>query len=202
MDPSAAQGEPRAGARQLARRAMTAQIADMAIDLFSRNGYEQTTIDDICDVARISRTTFFRYFKSKEDVLLNGFVDMDETLLAALLARPDSETPRAAIRRALDPLIEQYTDHSDQTMRSAKLFIATPALVTFHRAKLTRWGHILGPELARRMGADPSDATDPRPAALISATFACLDVALVAWAAADGAPPLAEQFDRAMNAIS
>jgi AcrR family transcriptional regulator len=181
---------------------MTAQISDMAIDLFSQSGYEQTTIDDICEVAGISRTTFFRYFQSKEDVLLNDFVDMDETLLAALVARPDSETPRVAIRYALDPLIQQYVAHSEQTLRSAKLFIATPALVTFHRQKLARWGQALGPELARRFGADPGDATNPRPAALISATFACLDVALVTWAAADGTPLLADLLDEAMSALS
>jgi hypothetical protein len=50
--------------------AMTAQIAEMAIGLFVERGYEETTIGDICAVAGISRSSFFRYFQSKEDVLL------------------------------------------------------------------------------------------------------------------------------------
>jgi AcrR family transcriptional regulator len=202
VDTSADPGKPRLGARQLARRAVSTQVAEMAVDLFSDRGYAQTTVDDICQVAGISRTTFFRYFQSKEDVLLRDYLYLDHSLLAALLARPENETPWQAIRRALDPLIEQYTADSTRTLRSAKLFLSTPSLVTFHREKLARWGQVLVPELARRIRADPSDATDPRPAALISAAFACLDVALIAWATADGATPIARILDQAMSAIN
>lgn len=181
---------------------MTAQVAEMAIELFTERGYEGTTIDDICEVAGISRSTFFRYFPTKEDVLLRDYVDMDDSLLAALTARPDEEKPWVAIRRALDPLIDQYSANPERTLRSAKLFIKTPALVTFHREKLMRWGQFLTPELARRLGADPEDPTDPRATALITAALACLDATLAAWATADGVPHLAQLLDRAMNAIT
>jgi AcrR family transcriptional regulator len=202
MEKSSAQPKARPGARQLARRAMTAQVAEMAIELFTERGYEGTTIDNICEVAGISRSTFFRYFHTKEDVLLRDYVDMDDSLLVALMARPDDETPWVAIRRALDPLIDQYSANPERTLRSAKLFIKTPTLVTFHREKLARWGQFLRPELARRLGADPQDLTDPRATALISAALACLDATLAAWATADGVPHLAQLLDRTMNAIT
>ena len=141
------------------------------------------------------------YFPTKEDVLLRDYVDMDDSLLVALMARPDEEKPWVAIRRALDPLIDQYSAHPERTLRSAKLFIKTPTLVTFHREKLARWGQFLRPELARRLGADPDDPTDPRATALITAALACLDATLAAWATADGVPHLAQLLDRAMNAI-
>lgn len=191
----------RPGARQLARRAMTDQVAAMAIDLFVERGYEETTIDDICAVAGISRSSFFRYFQSKEDLLLREFADVGDSLLTGLEARPDDETPWSAIQRALHPLAEQYAAESERTMRSVKLVIESPALTMFHQEKLARWGQLLRPEVARRTGSDPGDPVDPRPAALIAAAFACLDAALAAWAATDGASPLSQLLDRAMDSI-
>lgn len=202
MARSAEQEIARPGARELARRAMTAQVAEMAIELFVVGGYEQTTIDDICAVAGISRSSFFRYFHSKEDVLLRQAADLAEGLLSALQARPDDEPPRVALCRALNPLIERYGAESERILRSTRLVTATPALVTFHQAKLVRWGQLLRPEVARRMGSDPDDPTDSRPAALIGAVLACFDAAVAAWAAADGTQPLSSLFDRAMDAIS
>lgn len=181
---------------------MIAQISQMAIDLFSEHGYEETTIEDICAVAGISRSSFFRYFQTKEDVLLGTYLDIDDRLLSALIARSEDETPWVAIRRALDPLIEHYNANAAQTLRSAKLVIKTPTLVTSHRDKLTRWVRLLTPEIARRLNADPGDLTDPRPAALIGAALACLDATLAAWAVADGAAPLAQLLDRTMAAIN
>lgn len=180
---------------------MTAQVAQMAIDLFIERGYEETTVDDICAVAGISRSSFFRYFRSKEDVLMREVADFGGSLLAALRARPDDETPWVAVRQALHPLIEQYGADSERILRSARLVRSTPALATFHQDKLARKGQILQPEIARRMGADPDDPLDPRPAALIGAVLAGLDAAVAAWAAADGGRDLAELFDRAMDAI-
>jgi AcrR family transcriptional regulator len=198
---SAEQERVRPGARQLARRAMTAQVAEMAIDLFIEHGYEQTTIDDICAVAGISRSSFFRYFNSKEDVLTREVADLGDSLLSALQARPDDETPWDAIRRAAHPLIERYGAESERILRSARLVRATPALATFHQEKLARWGQVLRPEVARRMGSDADDPIDPRPAALIGATLACVDAAIAAWAAADATQSLTHLFDRAMDAI-
>lgn len=173
----------------------------MAVDLFIERGYEETTIDDVCAVAGISRSSFFRYFHSKEDVLLREVSDAGHSLLLALQARPDDETPSLALRRALRPLIERYSAEPERILRSTRLVRATAALATFQQEKLVRWGQLLRPEVARRMGSDPDDPTDPRPGALIGAVLACLDAALTAWAAGDGAQPLTPLFDQAMDAI-
>jgi AcrR family transcriptional regulator len=196
-----AQKDARPGARQLARRAMTAQVAEMAIELFVERGYEETTIDDICAVAGISRSSFFRYFHSKEDVLRHEVTDRGESLLSALQARPAGEAPWVALRRALDPLVEQYGAAPDRILRSARLVRGAPSLATFHQDKLARLGQLLGPEVAHRVGSVPDDPTDPRPAALIAAALACLGAAVAAWAAADGTQHLAHLLDRAMDSI-
>jgi len=52
------------------------------------------------------------------------------------------------------------------------------------------------------MGIDPTDNTDPRPAAAIGAALACLDAAVSAWAATDEPTALTSIFERAMDATS
>jgi AcrR family transcriptional regulator len=181
---------------------MTAQIAEMAVALFVERGYDQTTIEDICTVVGISRTTFFRYFPAKEDVLMRDFADLGDLLLASLITRPDKETAWAALRNALGPLTARYDADGERTRRALKLVIETPTLGAFHQDKLARWVKQLTPEIARRAGSDPLDVTDPIPNALISAAFACLDAALVAWVAADGAEDLDQLLARSMNALT
>jgi AcrR family transcriptional regulator len=44
-------------------------LAQAAVTLFAGRWYEQTTIDDITERAGVGRTTFFRYYRSKEDVI-------------------------------------------------------------------------------------------------------------------------------------
>lgn len=195
-------GPQRGGARALARQAMTAQVSAMAFDLFLERGYEGTTVDDICAVAGISRSTFFRYFASKEDALLGEVANSADELREALQGRPDDEAPWIALRRALDTLIEHYIAEPERALRLARLIASTPALAAKHHAKNARWHEVLRPEVARRLGADASDFSDPRSAALIAAALGCVDAAIGAWVNRGGAQSLGQILDHAMGAIT
>jgi len=189
------------GARLLARQAMIAQVSAMAFQLFQTQGYEATTVDDICAVAEISRSTFFRYFSSKEDALLSQVAQSPEDLLYALESRPDDEEIWLALRRALDVLIERYAAEPESARRLARLISTTPALSAKHTEKNARWQGLLKPELARRLGIDPARIADPRPAALIASALGCVDAAISAWASTEGTRPLGEILDVAMDTI-
>lgn len=189
------------GARARARKAVRAEVAAVVAELMLEQGYDTTTIEDICAAARISRSTFFRYFPSKEDALFGGVADAGEQLLTALVARPSSETPWLAMRRALDPLIAQH-DVGDERFRDLiRLIVNTPALAARHREKNARWHQLLRPEVSRRLGTDPSDVSDPSANALIAAALGCVEAALAAWTASAKPQSLAETLDRAMAAI-
>jgi len=69
------------------------RLMSAAFDLFDECGYEQTTVDAIAERAGVGRTTFFRNFRSKEDVI---FPDHDR-LLAAVQSRLDASTAEAAL---------------------------------------------------------------------------------------------------------
>src|SRR6516164_8572077 len=71
-----------------------------AFRLFDANGYAATTIEEIADAAEVSPSTFFRYFPSKESLLLAD--DLDPLILAAFKAQPADLSPSQAIRRAYE----------------------------------------------------------------------------------------------------
>ncbi|MEU4243512.1 TetR family transcriptional regulator [Actinoplanes sp. NPDC026619] len=189
------------GARARARRAMRVQVSAIAVGLFLQQGYDETTVEDICTAADISRSTFFRYFPTKEDALFGLSSDTGERLLAALAARPSGETPWTALRRALDPRLEEIAAGGVQAGRLVRLIQNTPGLAARHREKEAEWHQVLRPEVARRLGVNPAATSDPRADAMIAAALGCLDAALIAWTASEQPPELPELLDRAMAAV-
>jgi AcrR family transcriptional regulator len=173
----------------------------MAVELFLERGYEETTVEDICAKAEISRSTFFRYFPSKEDALFDRTADTGRAWLDALAARPSGEKPWAALRRSLVPRLDQLAAGGENVKRLIRLIVTTPALAAHHRAKNAYWQELLRPEVARRLGVDPDDASDPRADAMIAAALGCLDAALKAWTSADQEQELPALLDRAMSVV-
>ena len=72
-----------------------------AKDLFARQGFAQTSVQQITDAVDVSERTFFRYFASKEDLLLPDLVALFGGLTAALRRRPLAEPPLLAVRQAI-----------------------------------------------------------------------------------------------------
>jgi len=179
---------------------MRAEVATTVQDLVLERGYEETTIDDICAATEISRSTFFRYFHSKEEALFGTVDDAGEYLRDSLTVRPPDEAPWVAMRRALNPLIDQYEGHDERTLRLTRLMVNTPALTAWHRKKNARWHVLLHDEIARRLGANPADTSDPRAHAVIAAALGCVEAALIAWTSDNQPHTLAEILDRAMGA--
>lgn len=187
-------------ARARARRAMTESLAGDALDLFEQRGYDATSIDDICRAAEVSRTTFFRYFPTKEDALMGPLADVDGAVLEAFRGVPDDARPWRAVRSALDEIVLAYTADAATTLRILNVFGGTPSLGAFHQAKVSRWVRLLETELFARLRLSP-DPTSPGPAALLGAAFACLDAALTSWAHSAGAQPLPDLLDSAIGAL-
>jgi AcrR family transcriptional regulator len=170
------------------------------MDMFVAQGFDRTTVDEIAAAAGLSRSTFFRHFSTKEDVVLGSLVDGGDVVLDALRERPDGEPVWLALRHALQPIIDAYLVDVNRALRFARMFVETPSLKARHHEKTAAWQALLIPEIARRIGAsDP--VADPRPAALISSALGCLDAALHAWAHADGNSPFDDLLDIAMASI-
>ena len=98
------------GLRERTRRAVRAELAEAAQELFLANGYEATTVDQIAEAAGISKRSFFRYFASKEDVVIGKYELWDDSLVDALRARPKDEPAWTALRRTFDIAVDYYAD--------------------------------------------------------------------------------------------
>ena len=89
----AARGRPASTTRQ--------HVARAALDLFARQGYDETTVDQIAAAVGISRRTFFRYFESKPDVVWGEFDAELGRLRDRLAEAPDGEPLMDVLRRSV-----------------------------------------------------------------------------------------------------
>ena len=188
------------GLRSRARRALRAEVAAVAMDLFAEQGFDNTTVEQIAAAAGMSRSSFFRYFPTKEDVILGDLAAYGQQLLDALTERPDTEPVWTALRMALQPVVPA-NDHPG-ARQASRLFMKTPTLKARHYEKTMTWQAVLIPEVARRLGIAEPQLADPRPAAVIACALACLDAAIATWITSDDSPPLTELLDTAMNSVS
>ena len=97
----------RPGLRERKKAQTRAAIQEHALRLFKAQGYAETTIEQIADAADVSQSTFFRYFPTKEDVVLHD--ELDPFLIAALKIQPAEVDPINAVRAALRDMYAQLT---------------------------------------------------------------------------------------------
>ncbi len=98
-----------------------------ALRLIEENGYAATTVDQIADAAEVSPSTFFRYFPTKETVLLAD--DMDSAFLTALAAQPPDLSPLQAIRRAYQTTMANLSeDQREFENNRQRLMFSIPEL--------------------------------------------------------------------------
>src|SRR6201999_2191851 len=88
-----------AGLRERKKARTRASLREHALRLFREQGYQATTVEQIAAAAEVSPSTFFRYFPTKEDVVLQD--DMDSRMIEALARQPADLAPIAAVRAAL-----------------------------------------------------------------------------------------------------
>jgi AcrR family transcriptional regulator len=161
--------------RQLVRDELT----EAALKLLAFQGFEATTIDQMAAAAGVSRRTFFRYFQSKEDVIIEFLSDHGRQLSHSLSTRPATEPPAVALHHTLRAFTDTFWEHPEKSWRLAKVMISTPPLLARYLERQVTWRSALTAELATRMAVDPG--TDLRPRVLVAVAFAAFDTALTRW---------------------
>jgi AcrR family transcriptional regulator len=129
-----------------------------ALELFERNGYDRTTVEQIAARAGISSATFFRYFPAKEDVLFSGEDASAETLVALVAARRDRRSTVAALAEPVCRFAHQsVAGPATGGERLTHLVMTTPALEARSLRLRLRWEREIAAQLAREAGADRPD---------------------------------------------
>lgn len=104
-----ATGDPdEPGLRERKKERTRADLRACAARLFAARGFDGTTIADIAQCANVSERTFFRYFDSKEALLLPDSADLFALVEGALAARPLDEDSFSAVRAALLAAAEPF----------------------------------------------------------------------------------------------
>jgi AcrR family transcriptional regulator len=119
--------QPNAGLRERKKARTRAAIQAAALNLFQRHGYHATTVDQIAALADVSQATFFRYFPTKEDVVLHDYYD--SLLIADFCAQPPELSPLSALRGTLRSVLGSLpADELARERQRAALIIAVPDL--------------------------------------------------------------------------
>lgn len=115
--------------RDFKRRRATEDLVRAAVELFATHGYERTTVADIAAAATQSRSTFFRYFATKEDVLFHDIPEHLDWLTAEIARRlDDGIDPFVAVTEAIGALIRQNYLDLDTMRARMTLWLQEPAL--------------------------------------------------------------------------
>ncbi|MBB3675818.1 TetR/AcrR family transcriptional regulator [Modestobacter versicolor] len=195
-------GTPTPGLWSRTRRAVHDEVVGTALDLFTNQGFEATTVDQIVAATGLSRTSFFRYFGSKEDLVLGDTTQTRLDFSAALRARPQEEGPWEALRAAA--LTLPGADLApDRALTVAKLIRTSPALRARSLEKHQQWQDSLVPVLQERLAGEPNAAasSDLAARAVVAAALSCLQTATEVWAERDGRGTLGELYDQAIAAV-
>lgn len=163
--------------RERKKRQTREALLRVALELFEAQGYEQTAVHEITDAVDVSERTFFRYFASKEDLVLSFVRDAAAALVEAVAARPAAEEPFTALRHALRQSLatlatgDGVLGDEPGYLSIVKLIDTTPTLIAANlRYAHEHCGELVA-VLARREGVDP--ATDVRPR-ILADTFGAL----------------------------
>jgi AcrR family transcriptional regulator len=174
------------------------RLAQAAFDLFAERGYEQTTVDDIAERAGLGRATFFRNYRSKEDVI---FPDHDQ-LLEQVRDRLRSASHGTALAAACDAVrlvLLHYLDEGELARRRYALTSTVPALHDREIVSVARYQRLFREYIAGRTAGrgEPAELQAELMAAAIASAH---NHVLRRWLRGEAADPVRE-LDAAMHQV-
>lgn len=187
--------------RERQRAAVRAEITAAAMELFLANGFDETTADQIAAHAGVSRSSFFRHFPAKEDVVLGSFASAGERVRDGLRARPAGESAWEALSHAVALLLNGFVDDPGRTLRFRAMLATTPSLRARHIEKQFLWQEMLVPGVRARLGRGQGDAPEARARALVTAVLGCADAAIHEWVRAGGDADIRALYADALDAV-
>ena len=177
------------GLRERKKQQTRATIQREGLRLIAERGYDATTCEQIAAAAEVSTATLFRYFPTKEDIVLqDGY---DPVIAAAVVARPAQEAPLVAVRRGFDDALADVLRGDLEPVRQrTALILSVPALRARAREQDASLVSHLRVALQTRGGAADGDFQ-----VAASCCAAAVSVAVERWATQGG--DLAALVDKA-----
>ena len=175
------------------------ELEGAALALFEDKGYEETTVEEIAGAVEVSPRTFFRYFRSKEDVLFGDEADQVAELRRIVRDCPTAATDMAALREVLLTFANYLSSGHQQLLTRATLVARNPRLGERSLRVLRSWELTLADELALQRGMPTPDL---HLLVLAASSMGALNVAVRVWLALDGEGSLMTVVKRALDVAS
>ncbi|KPI15610.1 transcriptional regulator, TetR family [Actinobacteria bacterium OK074] len=185
---------------QRKREFVSRELTQAALNLLAQRGFDAVTVDEIVTAAGVSKRTFFRYFASKEDVVVQFLAEMGTSMRAELANRPSQEPPSVALRNTVWVSIDACAGDTERALRVVQLILDTPALLARFLERQAQWRDELAAELTRRLHLDPASTLYPQLAA--ATALAAFDTILQRWSDSDGSEDPATLTHRAFAVIA
>jgi AcrR family transcriptional regulator len=146
---------PKSGLRERKKARTRAAIQEVALRLFSRQGYAETTVDQIAEAAEVSPSTFFRYFPTKEEVVT--YDALDPIFIEAFRAQPPELRPLEAMRAAMVQVLGSEPPELAQQDVRAALIMTVPELRMRMLDSIVDTIDLFSEVIAERVGRDADD---------------------------------------------
>ena len=181
-------------AAQRRRRRARAAVTRVAVGLFAEQGYAATSTEQVAAAADLSRSTLFRYFGDKEDLLFGLEDDLLAAVPRAVRAAPPDAAPWPALRSVSLVIAREVAPLRDVLVARERVIATAPALQARGAAKHRRWEAAIAEAMAEHHRLDPADA-----ALLAKLAVACFELAQQRWLSGGGSDLprlLDEEFGR------
>ena len=171
------------------------RLREAATQLYVERGFEQTTVAEIAQRAGLTARTFFRYFADKREVLFAGSAALQEQLVSALTAAPDSASPMEAVAVALDAAAAMLGQRHEYSRLRQSVIDANAELRERELIKMASLSAALADGLRRRGVPDP-DASLAAEAGIV-----VLRVAFERWVSQPHDGDLAQAMHEALDRL-
>ena len=150
------EADQRPGLRERKKARTRASIREHALRLFREQGYDATTVDQIAEAADVSPSTFFRYYPTKEDVVLQD--DVDVLAMGSFYNQPADLSIVAAFRAATKDAFGSLSEEDMATFQeTSSLIFTVPELRARAMDEYSRTINVIAEAAATRSGRDPND---------------------------------------------
>ncbi|MFF2942488.1 TetR/AcrR family transcriptional regulator [Streptomyces niveus] len=189
--------QPRLGLRERKKLKTRVAIREATYRLITDQGYEATTVEQIAAAAEVSPSTVFRYFPTKEDIVLTD--EFDPVMEAAIRARPADEPPLESLRAVLRQAVEAIlADQSEELLQRSKMMLEIPAVRARMTETMAETSLLLSRAVADRTGRDEGDL---EVRVFTASVMAALREVTIYWAEHDQKENLAVLVDRALDSL-
>lgn len=197
MADSPADTHPPMGLRERKKLKTRVAIRRAAHLLIAERGYEATTVEQIAEAAEVSPSTVFRYFPTKEDIVLTDESDLFTE--SVLRSRPPGEEPLESLRFLMTRAVAALLEHEPEVMRQrARLLVEVPAVRARMTETMAETSQLLSRVLADRTGRA---ADDLEIRVLTAAVMGALREATLYWAERDQKDDLVALVHRALDTL-